>query len=150
MDDDYWRNVKATNSDHASDMASVSDKTFAQKMVAERRYRGLKALEALSAPEYQAIIGIAFNDMVRSIGGVLVWLQMSREEGAQHEIKMRHDLVQRMGQAALDALSPAERADVTFFVKAGCCMHKDLNAVVYGNTRMMGSWAAQGLTGPMK
>jgi hypothetical protein len=39
------------------------------------------------------------------------------------------------------------RESVDFFVWAGCCMHKDLNAVKGGNTCMQAWWGHNGVDG---
>jgi hypothetical protein len=48
-----------------------------------------------------------------------------------------------------DGLPDDERRAAEFLVRAGCCMHKDLNSVKGGNTAMMDSWELNGFERPM-
>lgn len=45
-------------------------------------------------------------------------------------------------------LTTAEQESVDFFIWAGCCIHKDLNAVKGGNTWLQAWWALNEIDGP--
>jgi hypothetical protein len=45
-----------------------------------------------------------------------------------------------VGADVFNAMSPEERRETNLFMWAGCCMHKELNAVKGGNAAMIASW----------
>ncbi|KAG1864739.1 hypothetical protein DFJ58DRAFT_724711 [Suillus subalutaceus] len=53
----------------------------------------------------------------------------------------------KIGQEQFSALTLPEKESVDFFVWAGYCMHKDLNAVKGGNTCMQAWWGRNGVDG---
>jgi hypothetical protein len=55
----------------------------------------------------------------------------------------------KIGQEQFSALTLPEKESVDFFIWAGCCMHKDLNAVKGGNTCMQAWWGHNGVDGPV-
>ncbi|KZV89316.1 hypothetical protein EXIGLDRAFT_582348, partial [Exidia glandulosa HHB12029] len=148
-DSDWWLNTRATNSDHASDQVLVSEMTYDLKMEYTYRKLGLKAFSELPEDQSQALKGIEVQGIARSLGGSLQWLQLPDEERLEHLLQARKATLLRLGKEAFSALPVEEQDDARFFVRAGCCMHKDLNAVVAANERMMKSWAAAGLEPPM-
>nr|VWO97088.1 N/A [Ganoderma boninense] len=46
-----------------------------------------------------------------------------------------------LGESLYDALPEVERRPLDVFLRLGCAMHKDLNAVKGGNAEMMAAWA---------
>ncbi|EJD48116.1 hypothetical protein AURDEDRAFT_61207, partial [Auricularia subglabra TFB-10046 SS5] len=146
----FWRLFKGTNSDHAADQAATTRKLYQTKLEKDLEERGFQAVRAMPPVEVQALMCQEKSRMVERCGGVLAWLQMPAVERERHEAEMHAALILRMGQQAYDALSPAQKASVKFFVRGGCCMHKELNCVLAGVKAMMASWAKAGVTGPRK
>jgi hypothetical protein len=58
-------------------------------------------------------------------------------------------MVQKFGQEAYDKLTDEQKREADFFIWAGCCMHKDLNAHKGGNTQLMLYWPKNNLVGPI-
>jgi hypothetical protein len=82
-------------------------------------------------------------------GGISEWRTLSAD---QQSVTM-HDawlvLALQMGEAEFKKLSPDLQFDVDFLAWAGCCMHKDLNAVKGGVSGMAAAWVSLNLTPPM-
>ena len=60
-----------------------------------------------------------------------------------------HQLRIKVGEETFAALSDAEKQSIDFFIWAGCCMHKELNAAKGGNTKMWSWWGQKGIKGPV-
>ena len=50
-------------------------------------------------------------------------------------------LAMELGTASFEGLPADEQRRIDFFVRGGCCMHKDLNSVKGGNDAMQAQWA---------
>ncbi|EJD35545.1 hypothetical protein AURDEDRAFT_175411 [Auricularia subglabra TFB-10046 SS5] len=148
--DTLWPNVKATASDHTADQVAVADKVQDHRKKVGFAARGIRALRAMPSAERDALLSAEKQRAVQTAGGVEAWLRLSAPQRQELEREMLHLLQIRLGEAEFNKLTPSQQNLVRFFIRSGCCMHKDLNAVVYGNKAMMASWAAAGLTGPIK
>ncbi|EJD48804.1 hypothetical protein AURDEDRAFT_122735 [Auricularia subglabra TFB-10046 SS5] len=145
-----WEHIHATATDHAADQVAFADRVQEHRMEVGFAARGIRAMQDMRPVEFQALMCDEKSRMVCAAGGVEAWLRLSTAQHQELEREMLHSLQVRLGKAEFAKLSPSEQAFVRFFIRSGCCMHKDLNAVVYGNKRMMASWAEAGLPGPMK
>ncbi|KAF8151571.1 hypothetical protein B0H34DRAFT_664489 [Crassisporium funariophilum] len=56
----------------------------------------------------------------------------------------------RVGEVAYAAVCPEQQKAADLFIWAGCCMHKELNAVKWGDTAMKAFWGKEALVGPMR
>ncbi|EJD42095.1 hypothetical protein AURDEDRAFT_48665, partial [Auricularia subglabra TFB-10046 SS5] len=148
--DEMWSNIKATTSDHAADQVAFADKAQDHRMKVGLTARGIRVLRDMPAAEFQALLHQERWKLVQSVGGVEAWLRLPLQKHQELEREMLASMQLRLGEDEFNKLSPSEQAFVRFFIRSGCCMHKDLNAVVYGNKRMMASWAEAGLQGPKK
>ena len=58
---------------------------------------------------------------------------LSEEKKAVQDAVFLTNLNLCFGQEAFDALTEEEKVEVDFFIRAGCCTHKELNSVKGGN-----------------
>ncbi|KZP19697.1 hypothetical protein FIBSPDRAFT_1045302 [Athelia psychrophila] len=72
----------------------------------------------------------------------------AREQDAIDEA-FEAQMLERLGTAAHADLPEDVRRAMDFFVRAGCCMHKDLNSVKGGAKAMMAWYAESGATPPV-
>ncbi|KAG1751721.1 hypothetical protein EDB19DRAFT_1893106 [Suillus lakei] len=79
----------------------------------------------------------------------VVHLLSEMMENQLHSSKAICQLHMTFGEKEFASLSSAEKEAVDFFVWAGCCMHKELNAAKGGNTRMRAWWEQNGVDGPV-
>ncbi|EJD35852.1 hypothetical protein AURDEDRAFT_130393 [Auricularia subglabra TFB-10046 SS5] len=148
--DTVWSNINAMASDHAADQVSVADKVQDHWMIVGFAARGIRAMREMPPTERDRLLSAEKQRAVQSAGGVEAWLRLPAVRRQEIERELLHSLHVCLGEAEFNKLTPAQQNFIRFFVRSGCCMHKDLNAVVYGNKRMMASWAEAGLPGPIK
>ncbi|KAG1846434.1 hypothetical protein F4604DRAFT_1884162 [Suillus subluteus] len=115
--------------DHAEDQKKLV-RLFAEwKRECKREVRGKKALARLPPA-----------DVVRLLSEMMENL---------HSSEVVCQLRMTLGEEQFTSLSSAEKEAVDFFVWAGCCMHKELNAAKGGNTRMRAWWEQNSVDGPV-
>ncbi|KAG2141308.1 hypothetical protein DEU56DRAFT_755013 [Suillus clintonianus] len=83
-----------------------------------------------------------------TVGGIEGWEALPAEERDRRSSEAQVQLHAKIGQERFSMLTTAEQESIDFFVWGGCCMHKDLNAVKGGNTRMRAWWALNDVDGP--
>ncbi|KAH7918783.1 hypothetical protein BV22DRAFT_1051507 [Leucogyrophana mollusca] len=89
-------------------------------------------------------------ETISAAGGLEVWHGLLNGEREVHSSAALHAIHTKIGQKEFDGLSDIEKDATTFFVWAGCFMHKELNAFKGGYTRMSGYWKKHDLPGPAK
>ena len=76
-----------------------------------------------------------------------------RELPSEQQAALMHDawltLTTQIGEAKFQKLSIDEQLEVNFLAWAGCCMHKELNAVKGGTSQMAAAWEELGLKPPI-
>ncbi|RDX45192.1 hypothetical protein OH76DRAFT_1486504 [Lentinus brumalis] len=82
-------------------------------------------------------------------GGLTAWDLLKPDERVAVYASHFQDAALRLGRELYDALPWEEQAPLAVFLRLGCAMHKDLNAVKGGSTAMMSGWAELGLTPPV-
>ncbi|KAJ7753967.1 hypothetical protein DFH07DRAFT_773983 [Mycena maculata] len=85
----------------------------------------------------------------KAAGGLAAWDALPADEQSRINGTLHANLCQQIGQREFNQLSEEEKADVSFFVGGGCCMHKDLNAHRGGVERMAASWLKHGFEPPI-
>lgn len=84
------------------------------------------------------------------MGGIEGWEALSEDERATRDAAMMQDLIKALGQEAFEKLPECEKRELTIWVWAGCCMHKDQNAFKGANEAMMAGWQRDKLPGPIR
>jgi hypothetical protein len=87
---------------------------------------------------------------VERAGGLDIWISLSKEDQEARNQDSYWELCRKYGCRQFETLSDEEKRSVDLFLWAGCCMHKELNSVEGGNTRMMVWWTENKIIGPIK
>ncbi|TFK77921.1 hypothetical protein K466DRAFT_441072, partial [Polyporus arcularius HHB13444] len=142
--------IKTTGmmTDHAADQKKLAQGVQDWKVTSDREVRGEKAHASMSVPELVLIIAEETMASVERAGGTEVWGQLSAEQLGAKDLEIGKEVILRLGHEAFEALPEGERELAEVFVHSGCCMHKDLNAMKGGYTRLTEFWAANNLEGP--
>lgn len=91
-------------------------------------------MEELAPLDLLPILAEEAAAAVQRAGGTDAWAQLSADELEVENKRIRKSIINRLGEAAYNNLPEADRQVADLFVHAGCCMHKELNAVKGGNT----------------
>ena len=74
---------------------------------------------------------------IADAGGLASWEALPPNEQESCEIAAYQRVCVNLGEDCLKALTPEERRYASLFIWGGCCMHKEMNSVRGGNTRMI-------------
>ncbi|KIJ57387.1 hypothetical protein M422DRAFT_238981 [Sphaerobolus stellatus SS14] len=90
------------------------------------------------------------RETIAEAGGSDAWDQLSKVEKEIRHNKAFAALHQHFGKEAFEKLSDSEKWAAIWFVRTGCCMHKELNTVKGGYAEMNEHWEKNGIPGPIK
>lgn len=110
---------------------------------------GQKVLSMKSPEELLVFLHEENQKKIEALGGPAVWDTMSTEAQDAVDDVHQKEMLTRLGKAAHGSLPEDVRRAMDFFVRAGCCMHKDLNAVKGGAKAMAAWYADSGVTAPV-
>ncbi|KAF9017490.1 hypothetical protein BDP27DRAFT_1440481 [Rhodocollybia butyracea] len=88
--------------------------------------------------------------LIENIGGPAAWEALTVPERATQLEAMKHQIIRDMGEAEYTKLSETEKAEVDFFLWAGCCMHKEMNVFKGGCVGFDEFWKAHPELDPPK
>ncbi|EIW58834.1 uncharacterized protein TRAVEDRAFT_101714, partial [Trametes versicolor FP-101664 SS1] len=145
----FLQKVHGMLTDHAEDQKRLKKLFEEWKRGADRELRGERAMEELAPLDLLPILAEEAAAAVERAGGTDAWAQLSPDELDAENLCIRKSIIKRLGEAAYNNLPEADKQVADLFVHAGCCMHKELNAVKGGNTRLMGYWAKAGVQPPI-
>lgn len=138
--------------DHAADVKKdFSILRVWREEVRESRL-GLRTLGQLPIHELQNLFAKARSQMIDHVGGSAAWEILSENEKKHLQETTFSAIARQVGKEEYDKLPPGEQRQFSLFLRAGCCMHKDLNAVKAGAQGMADWWAeaaAHGVQGPI-
>ncbi|OJT11000.1 hypothetical protein TRAPUB_12483, partial [Trametes pubescens] len=135
--------------DHAADQHLLSNILQGWKINTDRELHGEQALASLTPGELLPTLAEETASAVERAGGAEAWAQLTLEELEQRNHELQKTIINRLGEEAYQALPDTNKQFIDLFVHAGCCMHKELNTVKGGNTRMMAYWKSAGLEPPI-
>ena len=135
--------------DHAEDQKKLARCVEDWKHLSERELRGEQALSVLPPNELFPHLTVMMDNLMVAAGGPAGWdmLPVEKKKVLGDEA-LRHLRID-VGEIAFGQLSDAEKNAVDFFVWAGCCMHKELNAMKGGNARIRAWWGENAIEGPV-
>ncbi|EPQ53476.1 hypothetical protein GLOTRDRAFT_130812 [Gloeophyllum trabeum ATCC 11539] len=149
-----WRELlpklKGILTDHAEDQKKLARLFQVWKDRVDREIRGEEVLLGKSSAELVAILCDVNHRKILDAGGIAAWDNLPDEEQIERDRKAFQELLMQYGEEAFQKLSDEEKEEAERFIWSGCTMHKELNAVKGGNTRMMAFWGEKGLIGPIK
>ncbi|KAI0323924.1 hypothetical protein GY45DRAFT_1213602, partial [Cubamyces sp. BRFM 1775] len=145
----FLQKVYGMLTDHAEDQKCLKKLLTEWKTQCDREVRGERAIEQLAPLDLLPILAEEVAAAVESAGGADAWAALTPEEIDTANLEIRRSIIRRLGEDAYGALPEQERQLADLLVHAGCCMHKELNAVKGGNARMMKFWSLAGLQPPV-
>jgi hypothetical protein len=138
--------LRGVLTDHAADQKCVLELIRQWKQRCDREVRAVSVLKCMSVDEQLYALSTYLDS---ATGGISDWKTLP----ADQQSALMHDawlvLALQMGDAEFKKLSPDMQFDVDFLAWAGCCMHKELNAVKGGVTAMGAAWLSLELKPPM-
>ncbi|EGO30878.1 hypothetical protein SERLADRAFT_412419 [Serpula lacrymans var. lacrymans S7.9] len=147
----FTRKAKGINGDHAADQKKafwLFQAWKSENLLADLGNNALSENPALSA-SFSEALDRAKHQLVAEAGGLECWNSLLPSERTKLELTMKSSMVRTLGQDAYLGLSETEKHEAEFLIRAGCCMHKELNAVKGGNDVMMAKWDRLGVEGPV-
>lgn len=146
---EFTRKLKGMNGDHAADQK----KTFGLMGAWKRRIAlydlGCDKIRSSSIAEITQILTAANSAKIADIGGPEAWALLSEQEQNSHDVLMMEEVAISLGDSTFNALTDEEKHGLLLFVRAGCCMHKELNSVKGGTAAMAEWWPANNIPGPI-
>lgn len=146
---EFARKLKGMNGDHAADQKKTFGLMGAWKHRMTLLDLGSSKLCSAPVPEIVELVNSAHTAKISSAGGAEAWSQLSEADQEAQNILMMEDLAITLGDEAFELLSEAEQHELTLFLQAGCCMHKELNSVKGGATAMAAWWTESDVPGPI-
>ncbi|KAG2133325.1 hypothetical protein DEU56DRAFT_739092 [Suillus clintonianus] len=146
---DFPSKVKGMLTDHAEDQKKLVRLFTEWKRSCEREVRGERALATLPPDDVIHLLWEMTESLVNEAGGIDGWDRLGVDEQQRCYSNAHHNLLAQLGQEQFDSLPQSEKDDIDFFVWAGCCMHKELNAAKGGNSRMRAWWIDNSVEGPV-
>jgi hypothetical protein len=128
------------NADHAADQKKTGRGIGGEdgwKQQADRKLRGERELNSWHQNDLLPFIMRAAARKVEAAGGMAAFNVLPLAEQDIHNKSMFVEICVEVGKDVFNALSPEEQRETDLFIWAGCCMHKELNAVKGGNTAMI-------------
>jgi hypothetical protein len=138
------------NTDHAEDQKKLFQLFMAWKESCEREMRGQEAILSALLAEVIPLLWKEIQQNIADAGGLASWEALPPNERESREIAAYRRVCVNLGEDRLEALTLKERCYASLFIWGECCMHKEMNSVKGGNTRMMAWWLENDLVGPMK
>ncbi|KAF8600592.1 hypothetical protein BDV93DRAFT_411265, partial [Ceratobasidium sp. AG-I] len=135
---DIARKIYGASGDHANDQIKVAALEKDWKLNSWFEYLGnehLLQLSSDSAAEFlrsvrtAAEVSLGYNQLSVDAQTALIDLQKAKQ-------------IRMLGEAAFLKLPAEEQKDIGFFVRFGCCMHKDLNTIKGGVSALQKYWKA--------
>ena len=135
--------------DHAEDQKKLARIVEEWKRLSEREIRGEEALSVLPPNDLLPHLAVMLDNLMLAAGGSAGWDALPIERKKVLGDEALRQLRINIGELAFVQLLDVERSAIDFFVWAGCCMHKELNAMKGGNARMQAWWGSNGIEGPV-
>ncbi|KAF9003189.1 hypothetical protein BDZ89DRAFT_901335, partial [Hymenopellis radicata] len=147
---EFWGLVTGFHSDHAEDQKKLFRLLKDWKERCDRELRGEKAVKGMEKLELVGFLFKCSQEAIRKAGGPAAWEALPQSERLAKYNAMRMQVIRDIGQKEFDELTAKEKEDVDFFLWAGCCMHKEMNAFKGGCYQMEQFWPENNLPGPKK
>ena len=146
---DFGRKLTGLLTDHAADQQKLARLLCAWKIECDREMRGHQAVLSTPLEELMALVTGENEKMMERAGGLEKWSQLApkaRDELANDVLRQCRIV---LGEQVYQALSDDEKRLADLFIWSGCGMHKDLNAVKGGYTKMATVWRMNGEKPPI-
>ncbi|THH13279.1 hypothetical protein EW146_g6916 [Bondarzewia mesenterica] len=146
---DLLAKFKGMLSDHAADQKKLFALLVNLKKLVDLEQRGQEVLFDMAPSKLIAILCRVMSDTVQQAGGPAAWEALLADEKTRRHVEIEQEVCITYGQDAFNTLSEDEKHITGLCIWAGCCMHKDLNAVKGGDKMMRAFWTKEGLEPPL-
>ncbi|KAI5900009.1 uncharacterized protein SCHCODRAFT_02485539 [Schizophyllum commune H4-8] len=128
--------LRGTNGDHANDVKKDNKLLLAWKLEMTKVLLGYDKLRQMSPESAFCIIIPHARAMLLDVGGQDAWEALSDAVRAEKESVFMRSAAEEVGEQVYEGLDGGEKKKLSLFLFSGCCMHKELNSVKGGDTRM--------------
>ncbi|KAI0746796.1 hypothetical protein C8Q80DRAFT_1220070 [Daedaleopsis nitida] len=156
---DFSTKIHGCMTDHAEDQKKLvrgvqawkteDDRTMRGEEAYDQTIRGEQAPSDVPIAELVLMIADTTASAIEEAGGSDAWRLLSVEARDAREAEIKKQVVKKLGEQVYEALPSDERAVVDLFIHGGCTVHKELNAIKGGMTRLTQFWTSAGLTPPV-
>ncbi|PCH43526.1 hypothetical protein WOLCODRAFT_90336 [Wolfiporia cocos MD-104 SS10] len=147
---EFAAKITGVNTDHAEDQKKFTRLVCEKwKKQCAEELRGERALALMTQEELIPVLWEESTWTIKAAGGMEKWDQLSEDEQDQQHRGTLAAVITRLGRTAYDSLSADEKHHADLIIWGGCCMHKELNSIKGGNTKMTSFWSKARLTGPL-
>ncbi|KAF8602429.1 hypothetical protein BDV93DRAFT_443999 [Ceratobasidium sp. AG-I] len=138
---DVARKIYGASGDHANDQLKVATLEKEWKLSSWFHYLGNESILRFSQSEASVFLASVQSSAETYSGSADMFLALEPEVQASILEQQEYQLTQSLGEKAYSLLSPEEQNDIAYFVRFGCCMHKDMNAVKGGVSGFQKFWS---------
>ncbi|KAF8193696.1 hypothetical protein BJ912DRAFT_1091697 [Pholiota molesta] len=138
------------NGDHAADQKKAASMIEAWMIESDRIVRGEAAMKTWSADALLALLVEESQNKINRAGGLDAFNALPMDDQAVQNKATFSAVCFRIGETAFSSMSEEEQQAADLFIWAGCCMHKELNAVKGGDAAMRKFWISEDLTPPIQ
>ncbi|KAI0683922.1 hypothetical protein C8T65DRAFT_749159 [Cerioporus squamosus] len=143
--------LRGVGGDHAADQLKTTRKM--QDWKKEMTYLSLACNHLTSGPEpSHALQNLTLEvtaSVIAAAGGLTAWEELSVEDRVGSFAAKLRTAMMNVGKDVYAELPAEEKRPLDLFVRLGCAMHKDLNAVKGGASVMGPAWIEMGATPPI-
>jgi hypothetical protein len=143
--DDFAYKLIGTSGDHAADQKKSHEILRVWKMDVIMLRLGEEAVYHMGAERVMTFLIPRKASQIEEAGGREAWDKLSEAE----KVCADTEIIKALGKLVFDGLPKTEQDQLTLFIRTGCCMHKDLNAVKGGDKAMQKMWKTLNKTPPI-
>jgi hypothetical protein len=137
--DDFAYRLLGTSGDHAANQKKSHELLRIWRLEIILQRLGEEALFKMELARVLAVLISLKAKQIATYGGQGAWDALPADEKAGADLR----IIQEIGQQVFEALPVEEQAQLTRFIRTGCCMHKDLNCVKGGTRSMAEMWTTK-------
>ncbi|KAI5885906.1 uncharacterized protein SCHCODRAFT_02753181 [Schizophyllum commune H4-8] len=128
--------LRGTNGDHANDVKKDNKLLLMWKLELTKISLGYDKLRQMSPENAFCVIIPHARAVLLEVGGQAAWDALSDVVRAEKESAFMRSAAEEVGEQEYERLGASEKKRLSLFLFSGCCMHKELNSVKGGDTRM--------------
>ncbi|THU89149.1 hypothetical protein K435DRAFT_802981 [Dendrothele bispora CBS 962.96] len=132
--------IKGMNGDHANNEKCSADGIKSWKREEVVSELGEKKLQSMVLADLILYLASWNAKKIVDVGGIDEWNRLTPDQQADKDAQLMKDIMRDLGEAEYEKLSDTDKRELSLFIWAGCCMHKDQNSFKGGNAEMMAEW----------
>ncbi|EJD07885.1 uncharacterized protein FOMMEDRAFT_74025 [Fomitiporia mediterranea MF3/22] len=129
-----------THGDHAEDQKAKHRQLGEWKKERVGLALGERTFYDLPEEERKDILAKALKEKIEELGGEKVWEALAEKKKEEHKIECKNAILYELGGETYLNLPEEDGITCNLWVRAGCGMHKDLNASKGGSTGLKKMW----------